>query len=58
MKNIDGSRNSLRREVRIGSANDNGSVVFAGIDFGGQVVARSKSIFLANAKAQGHFFSG
>ena len=38
--------------------NIDGSVVFAGIDFGGQVVARSKGIFLANTKAQSHFFSG
>ena len=33
MENIDGSRNSLWREVRIGSADDNGFVVFAGVDF-------------------------
>ena len=58
MENIDGSRNSLWREVRIGSADDNGSVVSAGIDFGGQVVARTKRIFLANTKAQSHFFCG
>ena len=58
MENVDGSGDAVLRVVRIGGAHYDGSVVPTGIDFSGQLFARTKRVFLTNTKRESDFFCG
>ena len=45
------------REIGVRRAQHQVAVVLAGVDFNSQIVARTKGVLLADAKAQSHFFS-
>ena len=54
MVQIQGARNAVLGEVRVGRAQHQGAVVFAGVDVDAQVVARAEYVFLLDTKREGY----
>ena len=57
LENIQCARNTCLGEIRVGGAEHQIAVVFAGVDFHRQIVARAKGVFLANPEAKNHILS-
>ena len=57
VEQVIGARHAARGEVRVGGAQHQCAVELAGVDFGRQVVARAKHVFLADREVEGQLFS-